>query len=486
MAIFEHDETIDHPLDEVWAWHTRPGALTRLSPEWAQEVVEESWPPLSPGSRARMRTSAPGTAGSVRVPFVAEHGPGPTEHSFIDRMVKGPLQSWTHTHVFSAADSAVDDSPAGSGQARCRISDRVEYAPVPRRLPAAGLISATASGAVMEPTLAATFEARTRRLIADLDFHRDLDALSRGRRLNVLIGGASGLVGTQVAAMLSTGGHTVRRLVRRAAAREDEVSWDPARGQLEASAVAWADVVVHLGGASIARRLTAKAKQKVMDSRIDSTRLLVDTCAALPESVRPEALVCASAIGYYGGQRGSEVLDESAAPGEGFLAEVCVAWEAEAARVEQLGMRRISVRTGVVMSSLGGMLRIQVPLYLAGLGGPLGGGRNRLSWLSLDDLTRIYVRAAVDRDITGPINAVAPEPVAQREFARELGHALHRPSVVPAPALGPKLLLGRQANEEFVMADQQVAPAALESAGYAFRHPRLADALAETLPPRRG
>ena len=470
MAVFTHQETVEHPLGEVWAWHARPGALTRLSPEWAQSVARESWPPLSPGSRAHLRTSVPGTAGAVRVPFVSEHGPGPSEHSFADRMVRGPLRSWRHTHAFAPAEDGSSTS----------VEDRIEYEPLPGTSgERAGFLAAA-----MQPALEATFAARSRKLRADLGFQQDMARLSGGASLNVLIGGASGLVGRQVSAMLSTGGHRVRRLVRRPAQREDEVSWDPSAGRLEASDVAWADVVIHLGGASIARRLTDAGKRAVRDSRLDSTRLIADACEQLPASARPGALVCASAIGYYGGQRGDEPLAEASASGGGFLAEVCRDWEAQAARVEALGMRRVSVRTGVVLTSLGGMLRIQLPLYLAGLGGPLGGGRNRLSWISLEDLTRIYVLAALDPSLSGPLNAAAPEPARQREFAREVGRALRRPSLVPAPALGPQLLLGRQAAEEFVMADQRVRPAVLEARGHVFRHPQLPDALAETLPPR--
>lgn len=468
MAVFTHHDSIGCPLEEVWSWHTRPGALTRLSPEWAQTVLQESWPPLAPGAKVRMRTSAPGTAGSVRVSFDCEHLRGPTERSFVDRMVRGPLSSWRHTHTFTCEDSST------------RVDDRVEYELLPWRLgERAGLLEE-----FMRPALEATFRSRSQKLRADLDFQRRLSELGGGRRLNVLIGGASGLVGTQVAAMLLTGGHQVRRLVRRSVQRQDEVRWDPKAGRLEPQDVAWADVVVHLGGASIARRLSGSGKQIIRDSRLDSTRLIADVCENLPAAQRPESFVCASAIGCYGGQRGEELLDETSALGEGFLADVCRDWEAQAARVEALGIRRVSVRTGVVMTSLGGMLRIQLPLYLAGFGGPLGGGRNHLSWISLEDLTRIYARAVVDQELSGPLNAVAPEPVRQREFARALGHALHRPSVVPAPALGPTALLGKQATREFVMADQRVRPAALEARGHEFRLPVLADALAETLPPQ--
>lgn len=474
MAVFESTEHIGHPADRVFQWHRRPGALTRLSPEWAQSVLEESYPPLAPGTRARLRTSVPGTAGTVRVPFVAEHDDGPTPRSFVDRMVKGPLKSWTHTHVFD-------------GEQSCVVRDRVEYEVLPGRLGgdrnALGKYAGRFTDRAVQSMLTKTFADRTAQLRADLDFHAALAERS-DRRLNILVGGASGLVGSQVAALLSTGGHSVRRLVRGEPQRADEVRWDPARGQLEASAVAWADVVVHLGGASIATRFTPKNKQKILSSRVDSTDLIVRTCAALPFDERPEAFVCASAVGAYGADCGDRVLTEEEPYGEGFLAEVCREWEARAAAVENLGMRRVSVRTGLVLTSLGGLLRVQLPLYLAGMGGPVGGGRQWQSWISLDDLVRIYATAVVDGAVTGPVNAVAPHPVRQSQFAAELAQTLHRPAVVPVPGVAPAMLLGREGAKELALANQRVAPTVLEAAGFSFRHPDLRDALTWTLPPR--
>lgn len=482
MAVFESTERLEHPVERVHAWHQRPGALTRLSPEWAQAVVSESYPPLEPGTRAHLKTSVPGTAGTVRMPFVSEHDAGPVPGSFVDRMVKGPLAAWTHTHTFADPDAGTG-SQADASQA-CVIHDRIEYQILPERLRGAGQFTAAFTQKAMESTLAKTFADRTRRLKANLDFQDRLDSLAGGRPQKILVGGASGLVGAQVAALLSTAGHDVRRLVRGRRRRDDEVGWDPSAGTLDPSALAWADVVIHLGGASIATRFTEANKRKILESRIDSTRLLVEACAALPQEDRPEALICASAIGAYGTDRGDAPLSEADSFGSGFLADVCRQWEAEAARVENLGMRWVSVRTGIVLSTLGGVLKLQLPLYLAGLGGPLGSGQQWFSWVSLDDIASVYAWAALDTGMSGPVNAVAPEPVRQKEFARQLGRALHRPAVLPVPSFGPGLLLGRDGAQELALANQRVVPEALETSEFPFRHRQLREALAWTLPPR--
>ncbi|NKE10007.1 MULTISPECIES: TIGR01777 family oxidoreductase [Kocuria] len=486
MAVFESTERLEYPLDRVWAWHQRPGALTRLSPEWAQAVVSESFPPLQPGTRARLLTSVPGTAGTVRVPFVSEHDDGPVPRSFVDRMVKGPLASWTHTHTFADPDTST-----GSGRdasEACVVHDRIQYQAVPQKLRGLSSAGDTFAGAfthrAMHSTLAKTFADRTERLRADLAFQTQLEQRFGQQELNILIGGASGLVGSQVAALLSTAGHQVRTLVRGRRRREDQVQWDPAKGILDPSAVVWADVVIHLGGKSIATRFTESNKQEILNSRIESTRLIVESCAALDAADRPQAFICASAIGAYGTDRGDALLSEKDDFGDGFLAEVCQQWESEAARVQELGMRWVSIRTGIVLSSLGGVLKLQLPLYLVGAGGPLGSGQQWFSWVSLDDIASMYAWAAVDESVTGPVNAVAPEPVRQKEFAKVLGKALRRPAVLPVPSFGPAVLLGRDGAKELALANQRVTPEALETVGFPFRHQRLSEALEWTLPPR--
>lgn len=483
MVVFESVERFHYPLERVYGWHTRPGALTRLSPEWAQTVLKESYPPLQPGSRAELKTSVPGTTGVVRVPFIVEHAQGPTPHSFMDCMVKGPLAHWEHTHTFS--DPAGTSPGENAGQA-CIIHDRIQYEVLPSALRSAGKAGSKFSVAftrkAMESTLEKTFVDRGRRLRADLAFHSELEQRYGHSRLKVLIAGASGMIGSHVAALLSTGGHQVRTLVRGDLQRDDQIQWGPDQGAVDTNALAWADVVIHLGGRSIATRFTESHKHEIMRSRVQSTRTLVDACAALEVSERPRAFICASAIGAYGSQRGDDVLTESSALGSGFLADVCQQWEQAAMRVEELGMRWVSLRTGVVLSSLGGVLNLQIPLYASGLGGPLGGGRQWLSWVSLDDIASMYVWAALDESLTGPVNGVSVDPVRHKDFSVALGKALKRPAVLPTPSFAPSMVLGRQGAQELALASQYVLPNALEQAGFPFRHKSLEQALSWTLP----
>lgn len=487
MAEFASSTVVPFPLETVLDWHRRPGALTRISPEFAVQVDAEAYPPLAEGAVARMQVSVPGSHGALRVPFRVTHHV-PDDSSFVDTMVKGPMLEWEHTHTFSAvANPTATTTPATSTPAETmpatgapaefsRIDDTISYAVAPTGAPG----SSTFAELAMEPTLRAIFDARNRRLLADLEFGASLRALAAQPR-NVLIAGASGQIGRQVAAILSTAGYNVRTLVRRRPDKRTEWFWNPDLGVLDREYLAWADVVIHLGGTSIARRFTGANRAAIRDSRVESTRLLALTMEELPAELRPAAFVCASAVGYYGAERTEDRLAENAAPGEGFLAEVCREWEDQAARVESLGVRRVSVRTGVVLSSLGGILSLDLPRFLLGLGGRLGSGKQRMAWVSLDDAARVFARAAMDDALAGPVNAVGPELSTQEEYAKTLAHLLSRPSGLPVPKLGPQVLLGRQASSQLALADQPAVPDKLTAAGYTFAHPTLAGTLASTL-----
>ncbi|MFE3998609.1 TIGR01777 family oxidoreductase [Nocardioides sp. YIM B13467] len=293
--------------------------------------------------------------------------------------------------------------------------------------------------------------------------------------------GSSGTVGRALVPFLTTGGHRVIRLVRHAPAGEDEHGRSGARGdqrRWDPSApgpdlLDGVDAVVHLAGASIAGRFTAAHKTAIRDSRIEPTRRLAETAAR--SGVR--TFVSASAIGIYGADRGDEVLTEASARGTGFLADVVADWEA-ASRVD--GPRVAQVRTGIVQTPAGGALRLQRPLFAAGLGGRLGSGEQWLSWIGIDDLVDVYHRALLDETLVGPVNAVAPEPVNGRVYAQTLAHVLHRPALLPTPTLGPRLLLGKEGAEEMALASQRVEPAALGSQ-HQFRHPTLEAALRHVL-----
>ena len=274
--------------------------------------------------------------------------------------------------------------------------------------------------------------------------------------MNIAISGASGFIGRNLLMRLAKAGHSVHALNRHE---------PPAEGLGEA------DVVIHLAGEPLAQRWTAEAKRRIRESRVAGTRNLVEALAGLPR--RPEALICASAIGYYG-SRGDEILTESSAPGSGFLPELCVAWETEAQAAEAFGMRVVRVRTGLVLGAGGGALQRMLPPFRMGVGGRLGSGQQWMSWIHLEDLAALF-QFAVESQVRGPLNAVAPNPVTNSEFTRELARTLRRPAVFPVPEFALRLLFGEMAD--VLLASQRVAPGAAEAAGFRFHFPQLASAL---------
>lgn len=440
----EHRSIVPAPIGEVWAWHERPGAFQRLQPPWMPGRIVQEADSLEDG-RAELALPA-----GQR--WIARHDPAGYRRgsSFVDERVDEGLASlalspvrWRHEHRFVAEGDTT------------RVVDHVTT-PIGSR------------------ALRPMFAYRHRQLADDIARHR----AAASAPLRIAMTGASGLVGTALAAFLTTGGHEVVRLVR-GEPGPGERRWAPdapATGLLDGI-----DVVVHLAGASIFGRFDDEHRARIRDSRVGPTRALAELAAAA--GVR--AFVSASAIGIYGADRGDEVLDESASAGEGFLAEVVEAWEAATAPAAAGGVRTAQIRTGIVQSPRGGTLQVFRPLWSAGLGGPLGGGRQWQSWIDLDDLVDAYHLAIVDDRVSGPVNAVAPEPVRQGEYARVLGAVLRRPAVIPTPSLAPRALLGEEGMRELALASQRVAPAALVELGHRFRRPVLEGALRHQLG-RRG
>ena len=442
----ELETVVDHPLTEVFAWHSRPGAMRRLVPPWQPMKVVSEADSLADG-RAVL-----GLPGGLR--WVAQHDPERFEpgRRFVDVLSSEGLRSlpprivgrWTHTHEFS-------ETPSGT-----RVYDRID-APVP--------------AAALRPM----FAYRHRQLADDLAAHRDAREAGLDP-LVVAVTGATGLVGTALSAFLSTGGHRVIRLVRHAAQSPVERHWDPDHPAPDL--LSGVDAVVHLAGASIAGRFTAAHKKAIRDSRIGPTRRLAEVAAS---SAFTGPFVSASAVGIYGYDRGDAILCEDSVRGDGFLADVVADWEAATAPAAEAGLRVVNVRTGIVQSANGGTLRLFRPLFAAGLGGRVGDGRQWLSWIALDDLLDVYYRALYDDRVSGPVNAVAPAPVRNADYTKALAGVLHRPALLPVPSLGPRLLLGQQGSRELAEADQRVAPTKLENVGHRFRHPRIDGALAHEL-----
>jgi uncharacterized protein (TIGR01777 family) len=292
------------------------------------------------------------------------------------------------------------------------------------------------------------------------------------------VSGASGLIGSALVEALRPGDE-VSRLVRPPAQPgPGDWPWDPATGALGEGAAL--DAVVHLAGENVAAaRWTRAFKARLIASRVDATRRL---CESLSRRVpRPRVLVAASALGYYG-ERGDAWLDEHSAAGAGFLAELCRAWEAATEPARAAGIRVVNLRIGVVLDPRGGALARILPLFRAGLGGPVGSGRQYVSWVSLRDVVGAIRHGLGDSRLAGPVNAVAPDPVPQAELARVLGRVLHRPARLPVPALAVRLGLGEQ-GEALLLASARIRPARLLDSGYAFADPELEPALRRILDP---
>ncbi|BBX08488.1 TIGR01777 family oxidoreductase [Mycolicibacterium aichiense] len=441
-----YSSIVDHPVDEVFAWHTRPGAMRRLVPPWQPMQVIAETESLADG-RAVL-----GLPGGLR--WVARHDPAGYDppHQFVDVLSSDGLMTlppriigwWRHTHSF-----------ADAGNGRTEMRDEVDT---------------TVPGAALR----STFVYRHRQLADDLAAHRDARHAGAGQ-LSVAVTGSTGLVGTALAALLTTGGHRVIRLVRREPVRPDERRWEPHAPAPDL--LAGVDAVVHLAGESIAGRFTEAHRRAIRDSRIEPTRRLAELAAG----ARVGAFVSASAIGIYGYDRGEAVLSEDSARGDGFLADVVADWEAATEPAADAGVRTVCVRTGIVQAARGGTLRLMRPLFAAGLGGRLGSGEQWLSWIGLDDLLDIYYRALYDEAMVGPVNAVAPNPVRNKAYTKALAATLHRPAVLPVPSLGPRVLLGKQGARELAEANQRVLPAKLTALGHRFRHPEVDGALAHEL-----
>lgn len=286
--------------------------------------------------------------------------------------------------------------------------------------------------------------------------------------MKIIVTGASGLVGSALCPAMEAAGHSVVRL-----SRSGPVSWNPATRTIDSAALDGIDGVVHLAGESIVGRWTAAKQERILTSRRDGTRFLAETLAALPQ--QPKVLVSASAIGYYG-DRHDELLTEQSPAGTGFLAAVAREWEAATNPAAATSIRVVTIRTGIVLARNGGALPAMLPPFRLGLGGPIGSGRQWWSWLSLPDLVAIYERALTDESLSGPVNAVAPGAVTNREFTRTLGKVLGRPALLPLPAAAVKLLLGEM-GVELLLAGAHVQPTALTAAGFSFRFPELGDAL---------
>jgi len=290
--------------------------------------------------------------------------------------------------------------------------------------------------------------------------------------VRVAVTGASGLIGTALTGSLAADGHEVRRLVRREVRDPDEVRWDPIGGTVDLAGLAGVDAVVHLAGAPIGRRWTQGYQQQILDSRVDGTRTIARAVAELEP--RPRVLLCASGVHYYSG-RDAAPCDESSPPGNGFLTDVVLAWEAAAGPAREAGIRVVHSRNGVVVSDHGGAFSPLIRLFRLGVGGRMGSGNQYWSWIALTDMVRA-LRFVLDHDdLAGPVNATGPNPLTNAEVTRVLGATLHRPTMLPAPAFALRLLLGGMSSA--ALDSIRAVPGRLTAAGFTFTYPTIEAAL---------
>lgn len=458
MPNYEKRLDLDVPLQALWDWHANPGAFERLSPPWQRVELVQRTQGIAEGQRLIMKLGRC----PFRVTWEALHGPMKPLVSFEDTQVSGPFSRWHHVHRFE-----------GSAH-HSTLVDQVDWeSPL-------GVFGRFFAGWFMRREIERLFRFRHARTMLDLVYQTRNRLMAPSPtstaptpRLKIALTGASGLVGQALSAYLTTAGHEVSKLVRRAPRDQGEISWDPVRNVLDPASLEGLDAIIHLAGDSIADgRWSAQKKALIRDSRVLGTKTLVDALARTQK--RPAVLISASAIGFYG--QGDTPHTERDTRGDDFLAGVCGEWEDEARRAEYLGMRVVRARLGVVLDPRGGVLGKLVGPFKMGFGGKVGHGRQWMSWVALDDVIYAVDFALHNRTLDGAINIVSPTPIPQADFARTLGRVLSRPSFVPLPGFAVKALFGEM-GESLLLGGQRVLPEALTQAGYRFAHTELEAAL---------
>lgn len=467
---------INQSTQKVFAWHETPGALERLTPPWMTIKSFQATGGIEIGATVRMKMAPSILPLPFSMSMAAKHVGYEKNRFFRDRLVKGPFLKWDHTHSFSSR-----------GKGLSQLEDRVQYA-LPVHIPRTWT-------PLVEKELDRLFTYRHRVMSTDLKRHKDFRSCSRVHHtppanaaahtmtdtpLTIVVSGASGPVGNALIPFLTTGGHRVVQLVRRAPQNSDEIQWDPYSGELNLAQAGKIDVVINLNGYHIGSgRWTDKTKEIIIKSRNLSTSLLSSCITALPSNIRPELFISASATGFYG-DCGDSRLNENSCCGDLFISQVCRDWEECAQGAEDAGVRTVFARMGVVLTPAGGALQRLLPGFLMRLGAKIGTGQQYMSWISMDDLVYSLYHIMGHREVSGAVNLISPNPVTNAEFTRTLGRVLSRPAPFTLPASLIQLMWGKM-GEEVLLASTRVMPDQLVASGFKFSYPVLAQALAHVL-----
>ncbi|MFT5701954.1 MAG: hypothetical protein ACI8ZB_004858 [Desulforhopalus sp.] len=452
-TLFEHRSSYPCSAQQLYDWHSRFGALERLLPPWEKTKIVSRQGGIDPGGKVvlKMRT------GLFPFHFHAHHVENVPGKMFRDIQEKGPFTSWSHSHFFT-------DTTSGS-----TLYDKVEYSlPFEKKLP--GFIKRH-----VHKSLQQVFHHRESIISEDIKVHLRCS----GKPLTILISGASGVLGRELIPFLTTGGHQVWTLVRRAPdTQKNEIFWDPENDILDASQLPELDAVIHLAGEYIGlSRWSEEKKQRVISSRVEGTNLISRVISSL--DVKPKVFLCASAVGYYGDTSQTD-LQETQPQGSDFISEVCGRWEASAAAAEKAGIRTVFLRLGVGLTPRGGALERILETSPLGFMRRFGSGNQYISWISTDDMISAMLHCLACESLQGPVNIAAPEPVTNTQFMRTLAKVAKRPLLLPVPAALLKIVYGQMASE-ILLSGSHVSTKKLVDSGFQFRHPNLELALKKLL-----
>ena len=452
MPTYKHSVELPFSVQTVFAWHMRPGALERLTPSFEDVRVVDRVGTVRDNGTVTLAVKKAG----MRVRWKLRHAEFEQDRLFAEEQVAGPFGRWKHWHRFEPTESG-----------GCRVEDEVHWEPP------LGALGQMMGGGAAERELRRLFDFRHTRLRNDLTRHAS--APEGTGPLTVAMTGASGFVGTALTAFLETGGHKVVRMVRRRPPEgSEDVYWDYKREVIDVERLDGVDAVVHLAGESLADGRWDDAKKRaIRDSRTLGTRFLAEALGRIRPV--PKVLISASAIGYYG-NRGNQRLVEGSSPGSGFLAQVCQDWEAATASAERARIRVVHLRSGLILSGAGGALPQMLLPFKMGAGGRLGGGKQYISWIDLDDMVGLIHHALVNPNVTGALNATAPNAVPNATFTTALGRVLHRPTVIPLPGLAIRALFGEK-GRALLLEGARVLPDKAEKTGFSFLFPGLEESL---------